>query len=80
MNCAMLDPDIRRLLETIFSLPPASAPPDVARLRAAAEAAPKVLGGPAEEVASIRDTRPRRGARVRCLCGSTGRRHLDRRR
>jgi len=55
-NNAMLDPDIRRLLETIFSLPPGSAPPDVARLRAAAEAAPKVLGGPAEEVASIRDT------------------------
>ena len=55
-NNAMLDPDIRRLLETIFSLPPAPAPPDVPRLRAAAEAAPKLLGGPAEEVASIRDT------------------------
>ena len=51
----MLDPDIRRLLETIFSLPAASAPPDVARLRAAAEAAPKALGGPAEVIASIRD-------------------------
>lgn len=52
----MLDPDIRRLLGTIFSLPPAPAPPDVARLRAAAEAAPKLLGGPPEELASIRDT------------------------
>jgi acetyl esterase len=55
-NEAMLDPDIRRLLETIFSLPPAPAPPDVERLRAAAEAAPKLLGGPPEELASIRNT------------------------
>jgi len=52
----MLDPDIRRLLQTIFNLPAAEGPPDVARLRAAAEAAPQLLGGPAEDVASVRDT------------------------
>jgi acetyl esterase len=52
----MLDPDIRRLLDTLFNLPAPPGPPDVARLRAAAEAAPKVLGGPAEDVDSIRDT------------------------
>src|SRR5438874_9858921 len=44
----MLDPDIRRLLDTLFNLPAPPGPPDVERLRAAAEAAPKVLGGPAE--------------------------------
>jgi acetyl esterase len=52
----MLDPDIRRLLDTFFNLPAPPGPPDVARVRAAAETAPKVLGGPAEEVDSIRDT------------------------
>src|SRR5439155_22858957 len=52
---AMLDPDIRRLLETVFNAPAASGPPDLAQLRAAAEAAPKLLGGPAEDVTSIRD-------------------------
>ncbi|TMH59526.1 MAG: alpha/beta hydrolase [Betaproteobacteria bacterium] len=52
----MLDPDIRRLLDTLFNLPAPPGPPDVERLRAAAEAAPKVLGGPAEDLASIRDT------------------------
>jgi len=51
----MLDPDIRRLLETVFNAPAASGPPDLAQLRAAAEAAPKLLGGPAEDVTSIRD-------------------------
>ncbi|HEX8009836.1 MAG TPA: alpha/beta hydrolase [Casimicrobiaceae bacterium] len=51
----MLDPDIRRLLDTIFSAPPPVGPPDIAELRAAAEAAPALLGGPAVELASIRD-------------------------
>jgi acetyl esterase len=51
----MLDSDIRRLLETVFNVPAAPGPADVAQLRAAAEAAPKLLGGPAEEVESIRD-------------------------
>lgn len=56
MDKAMLDPDIRRLLDTLFNLPAPTGPPDVERLRAAAEAAPKALGGPAENVASIRET------------------------
>jgi acetyl esterase len=53
----MLDPDIRRLLETVFSLPPQSGEPDVAQLRAAAEAMPRLLGGAPEPVPSIRDLR-----------------------
>ena len=40
----MLDPDIRRLLDTIFNVAP-SAEPDVGQLRAAAERAPELLGG-----------------------------------
>jgi acetyl esterase len=51
---ATIDPDIRRLLDTIFSVPP-SGLPDVAQLRAATEIAPKILGGPPEPVASVRD-------------------------
>lgn len=51
----MLDPDIRRLLDTVFHAPPSAAAPDVAALRAAAETAPRLLGGPAEAVASIAD-------------------------
>jgi acetyl esterase len=51
----MLDPDIRRLLDTVFNVPPESGAPDVARLRVGAEEAPKLLGGDAEPVASIRD-------------------------
>jgi len=53
----MLDPDIRRLLDTVFNLPPQPGAPDVAQLRAAAEVAPRLLGGAAESVASIRDLR-----------------------
>jgi acetyl esterase/lipase len=52
----MLDPDIRRLLDTVFSAPAAPGPPNVAQLRGAAEIAPKVLGGPVEHVESVRDT------------------------
>jgi acetyl esterase len=48
-----LDPDIRRLLDTVFCAP-APESPDVARLRAAAEAAPILLGGPPLALASIR--------------------------
>jgi acetyl esterase len=51
----MLDPDIRRLLDTVFDVPPGSAAPSIAQLRAAAEEAPKLLGGEPEVVASIRD-------------------------
>jgi acetyl esterase len=47
-----LDPDIRRLLDTVFCVP-APESPNVARLRAAAEAAPILLGGPPIELASI---------------------------
>jgi len=49
----MLDPDIRRLLDTVFAVPPSSAEPDIALLRAAAEEAPKRLGGDVQPVASI---------------------------
>ncbi len=51
----MLDPDIRRLLDTVFKVPPVTGAPDVARLRAAAEAVPQLLGGAPEPVVSILD-------------------------
>ena len=50
-----IDPDIRRLLATLFSTSPSHGPPDVAQLRAAADAVPGILGGPPEAVASTRD-------------------------
>jgi acetyl esterase/lipase len=53
----MLDPDIRRLLDTVFNAPARAGAPDVAQLRAAAEAAPRLLGGATEPVASVRDLR-----------------------
>ena len=51
----MLDPDIRRLLDTVFAMPPSAAEPDVALLRAAAEEAPRRLGGAVQAVASVED-------------------------
>jgi acetyl esterase/lipase len=48
-----LDPDVRRLLDTVFCAP-APESPDIARLRAAAEAAPLLLGGPAIALESLR--------------------------
>lgn len=51
----MIDPDIQRLLDTIFNAVPVTAAPDVAALRAAAEDAPKRLGGEQEALASVRD-------------------------
>jgi acetyl esterase len=51
----MLDPDIRRLLDTVFNVPSPTGAPDVAELRAAAEAAPRLLGGTPEPVAALRD-------------------------
>ena len=53
----MLDPDIRRLLDTVFRVPPETGAPDLVQLRAAAEAAPQLLGGVPEPVASIRELR-----------------------
>jgi acetyl esterase len=50
-----IDPDVQRLLDTLFRVPAPPGPPDIASLRAAAEAAPKILGGPEEPVASIRN-------------------------
>jgi acetyl esterase len=50
----MVDPDIRRLLDTLFRVP-APWPPDVAQLRAAAEIAPKLLGGAPQAVDEIHD-------------------------
>jgi acetyl esterase len=49
----MLDPDIRRLLDTVFNVPPGAAHPDVAQLRAAAEKMPALLGGEPLAVESI---------------------------
>jgi acetyl esterase len=43
------------LLATVFNVPAESGAPDVARLRAGDEEAPKLLGGEAEPVASTRD-------------------------
>jgi len=51
----MLDPDVRKLLDTVFAAPAPAGPPDVRALRAAAEAAPKALGGEPEPVARVRD-------------------------
>ena len=70
----MIDSDVRRLLETVFSVPPPPGPPDVAQLRAAAEAAPKILGGAPEAVGSIRDLVVRgreRRVPVRIYCPDT---------
>ena len=51
----LLDSCIRHLLDTVFSVAPDSAQPDVAALRKAAEEAPALLGGPPETLASISD-------------------------
>jgi len=51
----MLDPDIQRLLDTVFNVPVGTEAPDVAQLRATAEAVPGRLGGEPEAVASITD-------------------------
>lgn len=53
----MLDPDIRRLLDTIFAVAPGAGAPDVAQLRTAAEEAPKLLGGVPQPLASVQDAR-----------------------
>jgi acetyl esterase len=51
----MLDPDIRRLLDTVFNVPQGTAEPDVVQLRAAAEIAPELLGGEPLAIGSIAD-------------------------
>jgi len=51
----MVDPDIQRLLDTIFNADPVTPAPNVAELRAAAEEAPRRLGGAHEVLASVRD-------------------------
>jgi acetyl esterase len=51
----MLDPDIRRLLDTVFNVAPNPGPPDVTALRAAGEGMPKLLGGEPEPVAVCHD-------------------------
>jgi acetyl esterase len=51
----MVDPDIQRLLDTIFDTPSGPPSPDIGELRAAAEEAPRRLGGAHEELASVRD-------------------------
>jgi len=59
----MIDPDVRRLLDTLFRVP-APAVPDIAALRAAAEVAPKLLGGAPEAVDAVRDARVPGAART----------------
>ena len=51
----MLDPDVRRMLDTVFNVAPVAGPPDVAQLRAAAETAPALFGGEPLALASIED-------------------------
>jgi acetyl esterase len=51
----MLDPDIRRLLDTVFDVAPGAAAPDIAQLRAAAERAPELFGGEPVALESIVD-------------------------
>jgi acetyl esterase len=51
----MVDPDIRRLLDTVFNAPQGAAPPDVAQVRAAAEKVPALLGGEPLATESIID-------------------------
>ena len=51
----MLDPDIRRLLDTAFNVAPGTAAPDIAQLRAAAERAPTMFGGEPVALESIVD-------------------------
>jgi len=51
----MIDPTIRHLLDTHFAAPATSAPPDIAALRAAALAAPQILGGDAELADGVAD-------------------------
>jgi acetyl esterase len=51
----MLDPDIRKLLDTVFVLPTDATAPDVQALRASAESAAALLGEAPEPVAVVRD-------------------------
>lgn len=51
----MLDPDSRRLLDTVFNVADGAAWPDIAQLRATTEQAPALLGGEPETVDSIVD-------------------------
>ena len=51
----MLDPDVRKLLDTVFVNAPDATAPNVQALRAAAECAPALLGEAAEPVARVRD-------------------------
>jgi acetyl esterase len=53
----MLDPDIRRLLGTVFNAPQGAAPPDIVQARAAAEEVPAMLGGEPLAIDSIDDRR-----------------------
>jgi acetyl esterase len=51
----MLDPAVRRLLDTVFNAPQDASHPDVAQLRAAAEKTPELLGGEPLAIDSIAD-------------------------
>jgi len=51
----MVDPDIQRLLDTMFKAPSRPSAPDIAALRQATEEAPKLLGGEPAAVSSVDD-------------------------
>jgi acetyl esterase len=68
----MLDPSIRRLLDSYFAAPAPAGPPAVAALRAATEAAPVALGGAPEDVVAVADRRiagPAGALPLRVYCG-----------
>lgn len=51
----MIDADIQLLLDTVFKVAPTTDEPDVAALRAAAEDAPRRLGGKPESLSRVHD-------------------------
>ena len=71
----MLDPEIRKLLDTLLRTPENPPPPDILQMRAWALESQRLLGGPPEPVASVRDaTVPGNAGRipVRIYYGDAG--------
>jgi acetyl esterase len=57
----MVDPDIKRLLDSVFKATAAAGRPDIAALRKGAEDMAKLLGGKPEALASVSDSRATAG-------------------
>jgi acetyl esterase len=71
----MIDPVIAKLLDTLFRVPENPPPPDIEQMRAWALESQRLLGGPPEPVASVRDTTVPGDAgpiRVRIYDGNAG--------